>query len=431
VEVPVDEVVAVVIFVVSLGLVFAEWVHRAVAAVAGAMVMLVAGLVLGFYSEAQALRAIDFSTIGLLLGMMILVALLEPTGFFKYVALRTAQLSHGRPYLLFLLLGGVTTVLSMFLDNVTTIVVIAPATLVIARVLGVSAAPLLMAEAMLSNVGGVATLIGDPPNILIASAAGLTFVDFLTHALPVVALAWVGATALLLWRLRDRLDGSPGADRDVAGLRARDALERPGEAWTLLLVLVFAGVLFLLQGPLGVSAAVIAVGAAGLAMVLVRPDLEKTLRHVEWSVLIFFSALFVLVGGLEAAGVLEQLAHALRSLGSVHPALLGVIVIWSVALLSAVVDNVPMTIAVIPVVTGLGAAGVDVEPLWWALAFGAGLGGNGTVVGATANIVSVTHAERAGTPISPVAWVRQGLPVLLLTCTIASIAYVLLVTIVW
>ncbi len=426
-----NEVVAIAVFVVSLGLVFAEWVHRAVAAVAGAMVMLVVGLIFGFYTEAQALRAIDFTTIGLLLGMMILVALLEPTGFFKYVALRAARLSRGRPYLLFLLLGVVTTILSMFLDNVTTIVVIAPATLVIARVLSLPAAPLLMAEAMLSNVGGVATLIGDPPNILIASAAGLTFVDFLAHAFPVIVVAWAAATALLLWRLRDQLGGDPDADRDVTGLHPSDALKRPREAWTLLSVLAVTGVLFLLQEPLGVSAAVIAVGGAGLGMVLVRPDLEETLRHVEWSVLIFFSALFVLVGGLEAAGVLEQLARALSAVGAVHPALLGVIIIWSVALLSAVVDNVPMTIAVIPVLTGLGASGVDIEPLWWALAFGAGLGGNGTVVGATANIVSLTHAERAGTPISPAAWARQGLPVMALTCTVASVGYVVLATTVW
>ncbi len=192
-------------------------------------------------------------------------------------------------------------------------------------------------------------------------------------------------------------------------------------------MLAAAGILFIFQEPLGVSAAVIAIGAAGLAMILVRPDLEETLQHVEWSVLIFFSALFVLVGGLEAAGVLERVANALGGLGTLHPALLGVIVIWGVAILSAFVDNVPMTIAAIPVITGLQASGVDIDPLWWALAFGAGLGGNATIIGATANIVVVTHAQRAGSPISTRTWVRHGVPVMLLTCTIASVGYVFVV----
>ena len=193
-----DQAVAIAIFAVSLGLIFTEWLHRVVVAIAGAIAMLVAGLLMGFYAEQQALESVDFTTILLLLGMMIVVSIFEPTGFFEYLALQAGRLSGGRPFLLFILLGAVTTVLSMFLDNVTTVVVIAPVTLVIARVLSLPAAPLLMAEAMLSNVGGVATLVGDPPNILIGSAAHLTFVDFLSHALPVIIVAWLAAT-LLLW----------------------------------------------------------------------------------------------------------------------------------------------------------------------------------------------------------------------------------------
>ncbi len=421
-----DQIVATVIFVITLGLIFAEWYHRAVVAIAGAMAMVVAGLALGFYTEQEALAAIDFTTIGLLLGMMIVVALLLPTGFFEYLALRAGSLSGGRPVLVFLMLGAVTTVLSMFLDNVTTVVVIAPATLVIARVLRMPAVPLLIAEAMLSNVGGVATLVGDPPNILIASAAGLSFVDFLTHSLPVIAVAWVAATLLLLWQFRRQLADHEGEEQAAGRLHPGEALRHPGQARLLLLVLAAAGILFIFQEPLGVSAAVIAIGAAGLAMILVRPDLEETLQHVEWSVLIFFSALFVLVGGLEAAGVLERVASSLSGLGTLHPALLGVIVIWGVAILSAFVDNVPMTIAAIPIITGLGASGVDIDPLWWALAFGAGLGGNATIIGATANIVVVTQAQRAGSPISTRTWVKHGVPVMLLTCTIASVGYVFL-----
>ena len=244
-----DEIVATAIFVISLGLIFAEWLHRAIVAMAGAMAMVVAGSLSASTPRHEALAAIDFTTIGLLLGMMILVALLEPTGFFEYLALRAGSLSGGRPVLLFLLLGVVTTLLSMFLDNVTTVVVIAPATLVIARVLRMPAAPLLIAEAMLSNVGGVATLVGDPPNILIASAAGLSFVDFLTHSLPVIVVAWVAATLLLLWRFRRHSATRRARKRRQAGC-SRARLCGPGQARLLLLVLAAAGVLFLLQEPL-------------------------------------------------------------------------------------------------------------------------------------------------------------------------------------
>ncbi len=420
-----DTIVAVAIFTVSLAFILGEWMHRTIVAIAGAMAMVVAGQALGFYGEGEALAAIDFTTLGLLLGMMIVVALLQPTGFFEYLALQAGRLSRGSPFRLFLLLGVVTTVLSMFLDNVTTVVVVAPVTVVIANVLRMPAVPLLMAEAMLSNVGGVATLVGDPPNILIASAADLSFNDFLTHSLPVIAIVWLVALTTLWLLLRGRFS-SAEPSVDAARLRPSEALTDAGTALRVLAVLGGAIVLFLLQDALDISPAFVAMAAAGVALVLVRPDVHETLQRVEWSVLIFFSGLFVMVGGLEAVGVLEALAERLGALGDLHPLLLGVGLIWVVAGLSAVVDNIPITIALIPVVAGLEAQGVDVAPLWWALAFGAGLGGNATVIGSTANIVVVTQAERAGTPVNSREWMRNGIPVLLATCATASILYVAL-----
>ena len=198
-------IISGLIFAVSLYLIFAEKLNRTITAIAGAAAMVGAGLALGFYSEKEAIAAIDFNTLGLLLGMMILVALLEPTGFFQYLAIWAARLSRGRPVRLLVLLGTVTTVLSMFLDNVTTVVLIAPVTILISEILGVSAVPLLMAEALLSDTGGVATLIGDPPNVLIASAAGFSFNDFLTHALPIVLVAWLTALLLLRYLFRTEL----------------------------------------------------------------------------------------------------------------------------------------------------------------------------------------------------------------------------------
>jgi Na+/H+ antiporter NhaD/arsenite permease-like protein len=418
-------VVSVLIFVVSLYLIFSEKLNRTITGIAGAVVMVGAGRMLGFYAEEQAATAVDFNTLGLLLGMMILVALLEPTGFFQYLAVWAGRLSRGRPVRLLVLLGTVTTVLSMFLDNVTTVVLIAPVTILISEVLGISAVPLLVAEALLSNTGGVATLVGDPPNVLIGSAANLSFNDFLTHALPIVLVVWLAALFLLRYLFRGELSRPPPNADAVLQLNPAEALDDPPTARKVLVVLAAAILLFFAHHLLHVSPSFIALGAAAAALVWVRPDIHKTLQHVEWSVLIFFAALFVMVGGLEAAGVLGGLAGILAHAQGVPPMLFGVIMLWAVAVLSAVVDNVPITIALIPVIEGLGAAGINVRPLWWALAFGAGFGGNGTIIGSTANIVVASVSERTRTPITPALWNKRGLPVMLATCAVASVLYVL------
>jgi len=418
-------IVSVLIFVVSLYLIFSEKLNRTITGIAGAVVMVGAGRLLGFYAEEQAAAAIDFNTLGLLLGMMILVSLLEPTGFFQYLAVWAGRLSRGRPVSLFVLLGTVTTVLSMFLDNVTTVVLIAPVTILISEILGISAMPLLVAEALLSNTGGVATLVGDPPNVLIGSAANLSFDDFLTHALPIVLVVWLAALFLLRYLFRSELSRRPPNADAVLQLNPAEALDDPPTARKVLVVLAAAILLFFVHHLLQVSPSFIALGAAAAALVWVRPDIHKTLQRVEWSVLIFFAALFVMVGGLEAAGVLGGLAGLLAHAQGVPPMLFGVIMLWAVAVLSAVVDNVPITIALIPVIEGLGAAGMNIRPLWWALAFGAGFGGNGTIIGSTANIIVASVSERTRTPITSALWNKRGLPVMLATCAVASVLYVL------
>ena len=417
--------VSSLIFIASLWLIFSEKLNRIIAGVAGAVVMVGAGRLAGFYSEEAAIAAIDFDTLGLLLGMMILVALLEPTGFFQYLAVWAGRLSRGHPVRLLVLLGTVTTVLSMFLDNVTTVVLIAPVTILISEILGMSATPLLMAEALLADTGGVATLVGDPPNVLIASAAGLSFNDFLTHALPVVAAAWLTALFLLRYLFRQELAVRPPDVEAVLRLNPSEALNDQATARRVLIVLGAAILLFFFHDRLHLSPAFIALGAAAGALVWVRPAIHETFQRVEWSVLIFFSALFVMVGGLEAAGVLRALVGLIARANAMPPVLLGVAMIWIVAALSAVVDNVPITIALIPVIEGLGAAGVATGPLWWALAFGAGFGGNGTIIGSTANIVVASLSERTRTPITSALWNKRGLPVMLATCAVASILYVL------
>ena len=413
------------IFLASLGLIFSEKLNRTIVSMAGAILMVGVGKVLAFYSEEAALAAIDFNTLGLLLGMMILVALLEPTGFFQYLAVWAGRLSRGRPVRLLVLLGSVTTVLSMFLDNVTTVVLIAPVTVLISEILGVSSTPLLLAEALLANAGGIATLVGDPPNILIASAADFSFNDFLTHALPIIVVVWLVALFLLRYLFRVELAVPPPNAAAVLELDPGQALEDYPTARRVLVVLGGAILLFFFQELLHLTTALIALGAAAVALVWVQPEVRKTLERIEWSVLIFFAALFVMVGGLEAAGVLRALAEAVGGARNMPPVLLGTAVIWITAILSAFIDNVPITIALIPVIQELGARGINIIPLWWALAFGAGLGGNGTIIGSTANIIVTSLSERTRTPITAALWSKRGLPVMLATCTLASLLYVL------
>lgn len=414
------------IFFGSLILIFSEKINRSIVAIAGSVLMIGAGKFLGFYSEEAAIEAIDFNTLGLLMGMMILVAMLEPTGFFEYLAVLAARASKGKPVRLFILLGGITTILSMFLDNVTTVVLIAPVTILISEILGVSALPYLIAEALLSNTGGVATLVGDPPNVLIGSAANLSFIDFLVYSLPIVLVAWVAALILLLYLFKNELSKRPRRSKAVMKLIPAETLNQPETARRILVVLGGAVLFFFVHHLLHIEPAFIALSAAAIALIWVQPDIQEVLKKVEWSVLLFFGALFIMVGGLQHSGVLKMVAGIFDAATDVSPVLFGVLIIWVVAGLSAVVDNVPITIALIPIVKELGATGINITPLWWALVFGAGFGGNGTIIGSTANIIVASLSEKTRTPITASLWIKRGLPVMLLTCLIASILFAIL-----
>lgn len=415
-----------IVFIGTLVLIFSEKLNRTITAMAGALLISILGTVFSFYDTEQAVSSIDLETVGLLLGMMILVSLLEPTGFFEYLALFAARISRGKPVRLLILLGTVTTLLSMFLDNVTTVVLIAPVTIMICEIIGLNPTPYLMAEALLSDTGGVATLIGDPPNVLIASAANLTFNDFLIHSLPVVVISWLAALVLLRFLFRKELSIVPEKIEVLESIQPKDVLKDRKTLIKILVVLFIAIVFFFFEEVLHLIPAFIALGAASIAMVLVRPDVKEVLRRVDWSVLIFFTCLFIMVGGLDAAGVLDYLTYGLSAFAGIPAKWFGVVIIWIVAALSAVVDNVPITIAMIPVIQGLGQNGMDVTPLWWALVFGAGFGGNATIIGSTANIVVASLSEKTRSPITSSLWNKRGLPVMLATCFSASILFLLI-----
>lgn len=412
-----------VIFFGSLALIFSERINRSIVAIFGSVLMIGTGKIFGFYSEEAAIQAIDFNTLGLLLGMMILVAMLEPTGFFEYLAVLAARASKGKPIRLFVLLGIITTILSMFLDNVTTVVLIAPVTILISEILGVNALPYLVAEALLSNTGGVATLVGDPPNVLIGSAAGLSFNDFLIYSLPVVLISWLGAFILLQRLFKKELSKRPRRSKAVMKLNPAETLNHPETARRILIVLGGAILFFFIHHLLHIEPSFVALSAAAIALIWVRPDIQEVLKKVEWSVLLFFGSLFIMVGGLEHSKALDMVVVLFANGSEISPVVFGILVIWIVAALSAVVDNVPITIALIPVIKGLGETGMDIGPLWWALAFGAGFGGSGTIIGSSANIIVTTLSEKTRTPITSALWMKRGLPVMLVTCAIASILY--------
>lgn len=417
--------VSSLIFVITLIVILSERVHRTTAAVIGAALMIVVGTELGFYSQAEALTAIDFNTLGLLLGMMVLVRLLEETGLFQYVAILTGKRSGGNPWFLLVILGTTTTLLSMVLDNVTTVVLIVPVTILIAEILGLNPIPLLLAEALLSDTGGVATLIGDPPNVIIGSAANFSFKDFLTHLAPIVIVAWLAALMTLRLLFRKGLSAKPKNIQALIDLNEQEALKDRASMRKLLIILGVTIFLFFIHDWLHLPPATIAMGGAGAALLWVRTNVEETLSHLEWGVLLFFLALFVIVGGLEASGVLTLLATGIVDLAGDNLLLASLVLLWVAAIVSAAVDNIPFTIAVVPVVQNLGALGIQTSPLWWALALGAGFGGNGTPLGSTANVVTVSLSEKTRNPITMKLWLRTGLPVMVVTCLVATILFVI------
>lgn len=420
-------IVSGLILVAAYALIFAEVMHRMHAAIIGAVAMVGAGLYGGFYTQEKAIQAIDANTMLLLGGMMMMVALLRHTGGFEYLAIRIAKRTASRPRHLLVSLALAVSVISMFLDNVTTVIIFAPLTVLICRMVGLNPMPYLMAEAMMSNIGGIATLVGDPPNIMIGSAAGIDFNRFLWHMGPMVAVIWCVTVTLILYRFRREL-ATPAAFTGIVDLDETRAITDPHGLKRGLAGLTVIIALFFVHHHLHLYPAYATFVGLALVLAISRPDPDTLLRHVEWSVLLFFAALFVIVGGVESSGLLALIGHSLASVAS-DPELLLIsclLLMWVAALLSAIIDNIPFTVTMIPIVLSLESSGVNVTPMWWALALGVGLGGNGSHIGATANIICVSESERSGIPgarITPGLWLRHGFPSMLASLAVASLLF--------
>ena len=405
-----------VIFIVTYALIATDRVDKTVAALLGGSLVVVLGIV----DQEEAFAAIDLNVIFLLAGMMILAGILRRTGFFQWVAIRSVKIARGEPYRLLLILSVVTALLSAFLDNVTTVVLLAPVTLYIANVLRVSPMPFLISEILASNVGGAATLIGDPPNLLIGSAADLGFDDFLFHMAPAALLAFVAFLAMTYWFFGRELSVDPATRDSVLALDEREVLTDPGLLRLSLGVIGATVVGFLLAKPLGLEPGAIALLGAAALMLLARSDVEEVLQEVEWATVFFFVGLFMLVEAIVHVGIVGAVADGLIEATAGDAVITTLGLVWLSGIASAIIDNIPYTAAMIPVVRDLGAAGIPIEPLWWALALGACFGGNATIVGASANVVVANLAGRAGHPITFGQFLRYGLPVTFVSLAIST-----------
>ncbi|MDI6710948.1 MAG: ArsB/NhaD family transporter [Thermoanaerobacterales bacterium] len=410
---------ALTVFAVTYALVVSERLHRAVAAMGGAAVVVFTGLL----DQDEAVAAIDFNTLGLLIGMMVIVTITRETGLFEYLAVRAARVARGEPVRILVGLGLVTAVLSAFLDNVTAVFLIVPVTFALTRRLQLSAIPFLITEILASNIGGTATLIGDPPNIMISAPAGLGFVDFLANLAPIATVVLIVTTAILYFLFRPQLHTEPELKKKILAIEPRDYLHdrRLLRQSLLVLGLTLAG--FILHQYIHLPAASIALGGATVLLIVTRKDPEKPFRGIEWPTLFFFAGLFVIVGALEATGVMERAARAALDLTGGRLLATGMALLWVSALASGLVDNIPFVAAMIPLLQEMGRLGavVDLDPWWWSLALGACLGGNGTLVGAAANVIVAGLAEKNGTPIGFWDFFRYGFPLMLLSVALAAV----------
>ncbi|MBU1853691.1 MAG: ArsB/NhaD family transporter [Candidatus Omnitrophica bacterium] len=415
---------AIIASIIVLGVLYfivTEKVDRLIAVSSGALLMIIIGQIFGFYSQKKALMSIDFNTLGLLLGMMVIVSIIKRTGFFTYIAISLAKLSRGKPWILMALLGISTAFLSMLVDNVTTVVIIVPVSILVCDILGINPLPILMAEILLSIIGGVATLVGDPPNIFIGSAGGLSFNDFLVNLFPVTVLVVFLSLFILKFIHRKELQDKPRNFQAVLNIDAKRAIKNPRGMIKSLVALGITFFLFFLHEHLGLYPSFIALIGAGIAFLLLKPDPEEILRDVEWPVLAFFTCFFVLVGGLQGTGILAILAKKTVGLANIDIRLYKVVFLWVTGIFSSLIGAVPFTMVMLPIMKTISTLGINGDSLWWILALGVGFGANGLPMGHAASMLGLAISKKSRSPIDIKTWLSSA--------TLVTVASLLVVTI--
>ncbi len=417
-------IAAFLIFLGCYGVIISERIHRTIIAIFGAALMIIFGVFLNFYDQSLAVASIDFNTIGLLIGMMVIVGIIKDSGLFQYIAVKSAKLVKGDSWKIMIMFSIITAVLSALLDNVTTVLLMVPMTLVICDNLDINPIPFLFVEIFMSNIGGTATLIGDPPNILIGSAANFSFMDFVINLAPIVVVMFVVMLIVAKFMYKKQITANKENMSNIMRLNEKDSITNPKLVKQSIFILAIVVLGFFLHGALHMEAATIAIFGAGLLLLLDRKNPEKALREVEWTTIFFFVGLFVLVGGLEHAGIINWAAEKLLNLTHGDLKTTVFVVLWGSAFFSALIDNIPFVATMIPLVEQMGHNFSNLNPIWWSLSLGACLGGNGSLVGASANMVVAGIAERSGYKITFKDFMKIGVIVMVFTVAIAHV-YVL------
>jgi Na+/H+ antiporter NhaD/arsenite permease-like protein len=419
------QIISIVVFVGVFALIISEKVHRTSAALAGAVILWIAHVI----TFEQGMEEIDFNTLGVLTGMMLFVAVAKQSGIFEFLAVKSAKLAKGDPWKIMMYFVIVTAVCSAFLDNVTTVLLIAPMTFTICKIMDENPIPFFMTQILASNVGGTATLIGDPPNIMIGSGAGLPFADFIVYDGPICVLLLIVFIALFYVIYGRHLSSTPEARAMIMELNESDAIKDKGLMHKSVVMICLVVVAFMLHGQLGLESSMIALAAAAIMLIIGGQDIEEMILGVEWTTIGFFAGLFVVVGGMVQTGVIDMLAQALIDVTGGDPVLAMLVILVASAIISSILDNIPFTATMIPIILYMGTQGIDVWPLWWALSLGACLGGNGTLIGASANVVLSGISTREGYPITFMSFLKVGMPMMLVSVAIAAVY--LMVRFVW
>lgn len=417
-----NEIISIVIFLLVMVAIVSEKVHRAAASLAGAVILLVTHVL----TVDSAIEHVDVNTIGVLVGMMLFVAVVKNSGLFEYIAIKSAKLTHGKPWAIMAVFAIITAVLSAFLDNVTTVLLVGPMTLAITSILKVNPVPFLLTQILASNMGGTATLIGDPPNIMIGSEAGLGFADFILNTAPVVVIIMAASLLCFYLMFGRKLKVSNDAMQAVMELDENRAIKDKSLLIKSVVMIGLVVIGFMFHSSLGMESCTIALLAAVIMMIVGKQDVEDVIMGVEWSTILFFIGLFVVVGGMEETGVIDQLATLLIGMTGGNMVLTMLIILWVSAIVSSFLDNIPFVATLIPMILAIQAeSGMDVTPLWWALSLGACLGGNGTLIGASANVVLSGISNKNGYPITFMSYLKVGFPMMILSVAI-SMVYLLL-----
>jgi Na+/H+ antiporter NhaD/arsenite permease-like protein len=416
-----SQLFAIAVFILVMAVIISEKVHRAAVALAGGIILIFSGVI----TFDEGIESIDFGTLGVLLGMMLFVAVIRESGLFEYLAIKSAKIAKGDPWRIMVAFIIITALFSAFLDNVTTVLLVGPMTITICRMIKANPVPFLLSEILASNIGGTATLIGDPPNIMIGSAAQLSFLDFIFVNAPVVIIIMIAMILCFRFIYGKKLTVTDEAKAEVLALDENKFIKdmKLFKKSVGMIFLVIAG--FMLHSVIGLESCEIALAAGILMVIIGSTNVEEAIHHVEWPTLLFFIGLFIVVGALDSTGVIMKMANLIIEATAGKLILTMLVILWISAILSAILDNIPFVATMIPLVLAMEANGINITPLWWAISLGACLGGNGTLIGASANVVLSGISNKHGYPITFLAFLKIGMPIMFLSLVIAT-GYMLL-----